>query len=80
VPASLLGVSDGKGRANMEAEQNNFSKNTTLPLLEELKEIFNDEIFPAIGVLDVFFGFNSPVKDDEEIKAKIRQIEAGGRA
>lgn len=80
VPASLLGVADGKGRANMEAEQNNFYKNTTLPLLEELKEIFNDEIFPAIGITDVFFGFNSPVKDDEEIKAKIRQIETGGKA
>ncbi len=79
IPESMLGVVDGKGRANIEGAYYGFMAFTIKPILEELYELFNEHIIPDLDE-NTFFDYDDPVPQDKLNDAQVHRMELGGKA
>ncbi len=77
VPASKLGLVEDVNRANAEANDYTYQKETILPRLTLIEEKLNEKLIPQYvqdrGV-KIICKFENPVPEDKEFKLKERQI------
>jgi len=68
VPKSML-TTDDVNRANAQAGEHSFAKNTVLPVLRRIQEKINEKLLPRYDK-NLFCKFDSPVPEDEELRLK----------
>ena len=76
VPASKLGLVEDVNRANADANDYTYQKETIFPRLILIEEKLNEKMLPMYldGQDDLLLRFENPVPDDNEFRLKERQI------
>jgi HK97 family phage portal protein len=72
VPASKLGLVEDVNRANADANDYTYQKETILPRLALIEEKINEKIIPMYDTR-LIMKFENPVPEDREFKLKERQ-------
>lgn len=77
VPKSVLGISEDVNRANAEASEYTFQKNSILPRLRRIEERLNlDFLMIFQGAENLFFEFDDPTPANAELIMKKRESDS----
>ena len=75
VPKSIIGITEDVNRANGENEDRIFARRSVKPKALMIQRALNNQLLPLFaGTEGVELKFDNPVKEDEELQAKIDDI------
>ena len=80
VPKELLGDVDTSGRANVDGAYYGCDKYTLDPLLQQLRELLNMQVFAELLDEGVYVDYENIVPEDEAFKVEARKASLGGNA